>query len=62
MRKSGPFTIRDLIEEALRTAAPAVNMNKVRLGPVSERASRFPEPPFESNHVLTRTHTHARAD
>ena len=29
MRQTAPFVIRDLVEEALRTAAPAVNMNKV---------------------------------
>ncbi|ELR20103.1 adenylate and guanylate cyclase catalytic domain containing protein [Acanthamoeba castellanii str. Neff] len=31
MRQTAPFVIRDLVEEALRTAAPAVNMNKARL-------------------------------
>lgn len=31
MRQTAPFVIRDLVEEALRTAAPAVNMNKIDL-------------------------------
>jgi len=33
MRQTAPFVIRDLVEEALRTAAPAVNMNKVHHAP-----------------------------